>query len=107
MANAVLPTFAPLSDEDLLHGGSQNQDEAINVLIRQHATKETNPGLAAEELTTFLAVSYFNYGSTSISLVLQELGINQGLHCIKASKKLDCNMLHHSCHKGTQGATRR
>ena len=63
MANAILPIFAPLSDEDLLQGGSQNQDEAITVLIRQHATKETNPGLAAEKLTTFLAVSYFNYGS--------------------------------------------
>lgn len=45
VANANLPTFEALSDEDLLacclHGGTQNQNEVIDALIWQHATKFT------------------------------------------------------------------
>ena len=45
VANAILPTFEALSEESLLmkclHGGTQNQNETINGLIWQRATKET------------------------------------------------------------------
>ena len=47
VANAILPKLVPLSDEDLLHGGTQNQHEVINALIWQHATKETHPGVGS------------------------------------------------------------
>ena len=47
LANAILPTFVPLSDEDLLHGGTQNQNEVINALIWQRATKKTHPGVGS------------------------------------------------------------
>ena len=91
VANTIRPTFEALSNEDLLkrclHGGTQNQNEAINALIWQRATKETHSGLAVVELATFLAVSYFNDGAISINLVLEDLGIPPGVHCIKANKK--------------------
>lgn len=109
-ANAILPTFEALSDEDLLarclHGGAQNQNEAINALIWQRATKETHSGLAVVELTTFLAVSHFNDGVSSIS-VLQELGIEPGAHCTQACKKIDYNRIRHSRRKSTEGGKRR
>ena len=45
VADAIYPTFEALSDESLLskclHGGTQNQNEAINGMIWQRATKET------------------------------------------------------------------
>lgn len=47
VANEILPVFESLSDHELLrkclHGGTQNQNEAINALIcKGHATKETH-----------------------------------------------------------------
>ena len=111
VANAILPIFESLSDEELLarclHGGTQNQNEAINALIWQRATKETHSGLAVVELATFLAVSHFNDGSEALSLILQELRINPGVHCKKAIKKLDHNRLRHSRRKSTPGVKRR
>ena len=74
VADVIYPIFDDLSDRDLfrrcLHGGTQNQNEAINALIWQRATKETNSGLPTVQLAVFLAVSYFNDGAASIILVL-------------------------------------
>lgn len=96
-----------MSDEALLarclHGGTQNQNEATNALIWQRATKETHSGLAVVEPATFLAVSHFNDGANSINLVLQELGIEPGAHCMQACKKLD----RHSRRKSTESGKRR
>lgn len=111
VANAILPTFQSLSDKDLLvrclHGGTQNQNEAFNALIWQRATKETHSGLAIVELATFLAVSNFNDGAISISLVLQELGIEPGVNCISANKKLDNNRLRNSNYKSLESTRKR
>lgn len=100
-----------MSDEDLLtrclHGDTQNQSEAINALIWQRATKETHSGLAVVELAVFLAVSHFNDGAMSIGSIPQELGIYPGLHCIRASTKLDHNRLRHSRRKSSQEAKKR
>ena len=57
------------------------------------------------EHATFLAISHFNDGSTSISLVEQEL--DPRLHCIKVSRKLDYNCFCHSCNKSAHGAKSR
>ena len=77
VADAIHETFEDLSDRNLLtrclHGGTQNQNEAINALIWQRATKETHSGLNTVELAVFLAVSHFNDGAVSISLVLQKV----------------------------------
>lgn len=111
VANGILPIFEALSDEDLLacclHGGTQNQNEAINALIWQHAAKETHSGLVVVELAVFLAVSHFNDGAVSIISVLQELGIYPGQHCITASQKLDHNRLRHSRRKSSERAKSR
>lgn len=100
-----------MSDEDLLtrclHGDTPNQSEAINALIWQRATKETHSGLAVVELAVFLAVSHFNDGAMSIGSIPQELGIYPGLHCIRASTKLDHNRLRHSRRKSSQEAKKR
>lgn len=111
VANIILSIFEALIDEDLLarslHGGTQNQNEAINSLIWQRATKETHSGQAVVVQAVFLAVSHFNDGAMSISSILQELGIYPGLHCIRASTKLDHNRLRHSCRKSSQEAKKR
>lgn len=71
VADAIHETFEDVSDRNLftrcLHGGTQNQNEAINALIWQRATKETHSGLNTVELAVFLAVSHFNDGAGSIS----------------------------------------
>ena len=76
VADTIFLIFEDLSDEDLLkrclHGGTQNQNEDINALIWQRATKETHSGLNTVELAVFLAVSHFNDGAGSIILVLEE-----------------------------------
>lgn len=59
------------------------------------------------ELAVFLAVSHFNDGAGSISLVLQKLGINPGVHCKNACKKLDHNRLCHSCRKSAEHSKKR
>ena len=51
------------------------------------------------ELAVFLAVSHFNDGAGSISLVLKKLGINPRVHCKSVCKKPDHNRLRHSCRK--------
>ena len=111
VANAIYPTFEALSEQSLLacclHGGTQNQNEAINALIWQRATKETHSGLAVVELATFLAVSHFNNGTISIILVLRNLGIDPGFHCIKACRKQDNNRIRHSRRNSSERAKKR
>ena len=67
VADAIHETFEDLSDRNILtrclHGGTQNQNEAINALIWQRATKETHSGLNTVELAVFLAVPHFNDGA--------------------------------------------
>ena len=54
VADPILPVLESLSDQLLsrcLHGGTQNQNEAINALIWQRATKEAHSGLVVVEFT--------------------------------------------------------
>ena len=106
--NTIRPTFEALSDTDLLqrclHGGTQNQNEAFNALIWQRARKTTHSGLVVVELPTFLAISHFNDGTTTITMVLVEMGIKSGFHCFKANKKHDYSRLRHSQRKSTPAA---
>ena len=111
MANAILPTFEALSEESLLmkclHGGTQNQNEAINGLIWQRATKETHSSLPTVELATFLAVAHFNDGSSVLNDVLKELDIIPGRHCKKACAKLESDRIRHSRRKSGEPARKR
>lgn len=111
VANAILPTFEALSEESLLmkclHGGTQNQNEAINALIWQRATKETHSSLPTVELATFLAVAHFNDGSSVLTEVLKELNIIPGRHCKKACAKLESERIRHSRRKSGEPARKR
>ena len=111
VADVIYPTFEALSDENLLsrclHGGTQNQNEAINAMIWQRATKETHSSLPTVELATFLALCHFNDGAKAIICVLKELGIVPGTHCRDACAKLDHRRLSHSERKGGAEAKKR
>lgn len=111
VADAIFPTFEALSAESLLsrclHGGTQNQNEAINGLIWQRATKETHASTPTVELATFLAVGYFNDGAQTLVSVLEELGITPGCHCRKACRKLDHDRIRHSRRKSGEASKKR
>ena len=93
VADEILSTFEALSAESLLsaclHGGTQNQNEAFNALIWQRAPKETHSSLPTVEIATYLAIGIFNDGAKTIMDVLQKLGLEPGLHCLAACKKID------------------
>ena len=103
-------TFKALSGESLLsrclHGGTQNQNEAINGLIWQRATKETHVSTPTVELVTFLAVGHFNDGSQTPSTILEAFGIDPGYHCRKPCKKLDHDRIRHSPRKSQESKKR-
>lgn len=111
VANVILPTFEALSEESLLskcmHGGTQNQNESINGLIWQRATKETHASLPTVETATFLGVAHFNDGSMSLLSVIKQLGILPGVHCMKACRKLDSDQIHHPHRKSGEAAKKR
>ena len=111
VVDVIYPTFEALSDESLLsrclHGGTQNQNEAINAMIWQRATKETHSSLPTVELATFLALCHFNDGAKAITCVLKELSIEPGSHRRNACAKLDHHRLGHSKRKGSAEAKKR
>ena len=111
VANSILPTFEALSDETLLsrclHGGTQNQNEAINALIWQRATKETHASAPTVELATYLAVGHFNDGARTLMSIVEELGMVPGSHCRKACEKLDHDRIRHSNRKSGEEAKKR
>ena len=76
-------------------------------LFGNEQQKKTHSGLNTVELAVFLAVSHFNDGACSISLVLQKLGINPGVHCKNACKKRDHNRLRHSRRKSAEHSKKR
>ena len=106
VADTIRPIFEDPSNKNLLkhcvHGDTRNQNESINALIWQRATKETHSGLNIVELAVYLAVSHFNDGAGSIILVLQELGISAGVHCKNMCYKLDHDRLRHAHRKSTE-----
>jgi hypothetical protein len=93
VASSIHPVFEALTAEELLssclHGGTQNQNEAFNALIWQHATKETHSSLPTCEFATYLAVGHFDDVSTTLLSVLENLGIVPGSHATKACQKFD------------------
>ena len=111
VATAILPTFEALSEESLLskckHGGTQNQNESVNGLIWQRATKETHSNLPTVETATFLGVAHFNDGSTCLISVLKHLGIVPGVHCKRSCAKLDSDRIRHSRRKSGELAKKR
>ena len=91
----MLPSFEALSEERLLfkclQGGTQNQNEAINGLIWQRATKET-----------YSSMPTVDDGSASVlTYVLKELDIIPGRHSKTACAKLESDRIRHSRRKNT------
>ena len=111
VASAIYPVFEALTTEELLsgclHGGTQNQNEAFNALIWQRATKETHSGLPTVQLATYLAVGHFNDGSRTILSVLENLGLDPGVHSTNACKKIDKDRIRHSRRKSTDASKKR
>eukprot|EP00112_Aurelia_sp_Birch-Aquarium-sp1_P008149 Seg1894.4 transcript_id=Seg1894.4/GoldUCD/mRNA.D3Y31 product="hypothetical protein" protein_id=Seg1894.4/GoldUCD/D3Y31 len=111
VAEKIKDVFHALSEESLLsaclHGGTQNQNESFNGLIWQRAPKITHSGLPTVELATYLAVGIFNDGAGSLLGVLEGLGIQPGVHCVNACKKLDRERLYHSVYKSSEKAKKR
>ena len=64
-------------------------------------------GLPTVGLATYLAVGIFNDGSGTLLSVLEELGIQPGVHRAKACKKLDRGRLYHSVYKNSDKAKKR
>ena len=106
VSQCILPVFTDLSKSHLLssclHGGTQNQNEAFNALIWQHATKKTHSSLPTVELATFLAVGVFNDGSKAILDVLQNMGIIPGYNTKAGMKKMDYDRLRHSTRNSSE-----
>ena len=90
-----------------VYRGTQNQNEIINGLIWQRATKETHSSLPTVQTTTFLGVAHFNDRSMSLLSVLKQLGIVPGVHCMKACRKLDGDRIRHSRRKSGEFAKKR
>ena len=70
VADAIYPTLEALSEKNFLswclHGSTQNQNEAINAVIWQWATKEMHASTLTVELATFLAVGHLGDGSQTL-----------------------------------------
>ena len=111
VAEKIKDVFHALSEESLLsaclHGGTQNQNESFNGLIWQRAPKVMHSGLPTVELATYLAVGIFNDGSGTLLSILEELGIQPGVHCVRACKKLDRERLYHLVYKNSDRAKKR
>ena len=111
VATAIYPVFEALTAEALLsgclHGGTQNQNEAFNALIWQRATKETHSSHPTVQLATYLAVGHFNDGSKTILSVLENLGVEPGVHSSKACKKIDKDRIRHSRRKSSETSKKR
>lgn len=82
VAQHILPIYEDLSRDDLLErclgGHTQNNNECLNALIWKFAPKHLFSGKETVEIATYLAISIFNEGFTSILRVMTELGITIG-----------------------------
>ena len=82
VAEVIKPIFQDFTREKLLtacmHGGTKNQNEPLNSLIWQRATKETHSSLPTIQLSTYLAIGYFNEGAKTLENILLTPGIVPG-----------------------------
>ncbi|XP_044580501.1 uncharacterized protein LOC123262383 [Cotesia glomerata] len=76
---AIFPIYQDLSRVDLLErclgGHTQNANESFNSTIWRMAPKHLHSGLKTIEIAAYLAACLFNEGSSSILLVMNELGL--------------------------------
>ena len=111
VADKLKSVFEALSNDRLLssclHGQTQNQNESYNALIWKRAPKVSHSSLPTVRLATFLALSHFNDGCKTVAYVLEELGFEPGVHCLKAGRKEDIDRLELSVYKSTEKAKRR
>ena len=100
-----------LSNEKLLaaclHDGTHNQNESVNSLIWQCATKETHSSLPTIQLATYLAIGYFIEGAQTLCNVLAALGIVPGRFSEDLAVKSDQEWVYHSTLKSSVKAKKR
>eukprot|EP00112_Aurelia_sp_Birch-Aquarium-sp1_P015936 Seg357.6 transcript_id=Seg357.6/GoldUCD/mRNA.D3Y31 product="hypothetical protein" protein_id=Seg357.6/GoldUCD/D3Y31 len=111
VADKLKSVFEALSNDRLLssclHGQTQNQNESYNALIWKRAPKVSHSSLVTVQLATFLALSHFNDGCKTVAHILEELGVEPGIHCLKAGRKEDKERIRLSVYKSTEKAKRR
>ena len=89
----ILPIYEDLSRVDLLErclgGQTQNTNESFNSTIWRLAPKHLQSGLKIIEVAAYLAACIFNEGSSSILMVMNELGIKVGSRCSSYAEEID------------------
>lgn len=91
--NEIKPVYRDLAHprllEKCLHGGTQNCNESLNNQIWLRCPKTTFCGAKTVQIATYDAVLHYNDGNEGKLKVLENLGIDPGMHTIKTLKILD------------------
>eukprot|EP00112_Aurelia_sp_Birch-Aquarium-sp1_P000668 Seg1064.4 transcript_id=Seg1064.4/GoldUCD/mRNA.D3Y31 product="hypothetical protein" protein_id=Seg1064.4/GoldUCD/D3Y31 len=105
----VVRPNSPSSDEEMADELPTElwEHQRHDCLPQFWAPKITHSGLPTVELATYLAVGIFNNSAGSLLNVLEELGIQPGVHCVTACKTLDRKRLCHSVYKSSEMANKR
>ena len=64
--------------EKCLHGKTQNQNEALNRMVRQRIPKEVYVGREILEMGLYDVVAHFNIGTSAVLKLFNALGIPPG-----------------------------
>ncbi|GFS68309.1 uncharacterized protein TNCV_5029031 [Trichonephila clavipes] len=82
------PVFRDLANPELLkkclHGGTQNPNESVNIVIWSRVPKKTFVQLEVLSLGTYDAVSSFNMGNVSKLEILRKMCIEPGDYTVQA-----------------------
>ena len=93
VSTALKPTYAKLSDDNLLRkcldGKTQNQNESFNGMIWTRIPKTVFVGTNAFQLGVYDAVAHFNIGAKATIEVFKALGINPGAFCVAGVREAD------------------
>ena len=89
----ILPIYEDLSRDDLLErclgGHTQNANESFNSTVWRLAPKHLHSGLKIVEVAAYLAACIFNEGSSTILMVMDELGIVVGNRSFSFAREID------------------
>ena len=99
---AIKPIYDDFSSNELLKrclgAETKNSNESLNSLIWLFAPKHMHSGLKTIEIATFLAVSIFNEGFSSILRIFNTLGIVIGQQMeVYANVRDESRIQHSNC----------
>lgn len=99
------PIYAELSSDVLLkkclHGMTQNANESFNALIWERVPKSNYVGYTQLEIGVYDAVAVFNDGRSATLDILQAMGLQPGVHCVKACKYINNQRIKNSVMKSS------